>query len=357
MISPVLRSLFEVDLQFHLADGTPLDGSVWIGETEFSPLAVLNQDPVAYTEEFNRWFRMVWLPEMKDVREGAFQSRADSQRFEEVRAAVGRTTVVPFVGSGMSVPCGLPTWSQLLRKVRERTNVSAGKLARLIGAGQFEEAADLLAADHKKRLFDECIERELRFSDGTELTGPVRLVPLLFPRLVITTNLDEILELSFKLDENPPLIVLAGTEVARYREVKSEGQRILLKLHGDRKRADTRVLLKSEYEATYGPGGVAREELELLARNNHLLFLGCSLGPDRIVRLLEEVAGRDRHMPRHFAILKTPVDSRQRIQREEFLTRRGVFPIWYRGDYVQSITAMLAGLLCDHDNKTREVPS
>jgi hypothetical protein len=173
----------------------------------------------------------------------------------------------------------------------------------------------------------------------------VRLLPAIFPDLVITTNLDDVLEQHYRrcgVDFNE---VLPGQDIARYRSMKTPTQRFLLKLHGDRRRAESRVLRKGEFEAAYAPGSVVREELVLLYRNHHLLFLGCSLGPDRTVQLISEVAKSDKGMPKHFALLSLPDSDPARVDRENFLTERGIYPIWYDGSHDESIQALLAGLL------------
>jgi len=138
---------------------------------------------------------------------------------------------------------------------------------------------------------------------------------------------------------------MSGKELAQYRQVKTVNGRFLLKLHGDCRRTDTRVLLTAEYEAAYGPGMIIRNELTLLYQTNHLLCVGCSLGPDRTIKLIEEVAKIGGNMPKHYAFLPLPNTDAERLNREIFLTERGIYPIWYDGAHDSSIMALLAGLL------------
>jgi type I restriction enzyme, S subunit len=79
--------------------------------------------------------------------------------------------------------------------------------------------------------------------------------------------------------------------------------------------------------------------------SNNLLFLGCSLGPDRTIQLVAEIAKSDKNMPKHYALLALPDTDDVRVDRENFLTERGIYPIWYDGGHDESITALLAGLL------------
>lgn len=340
-----LRLFFEEQIEFRLQNGTSIEGSVFIGETEFLPVETLREDKNAYQEEFNRWLDEVWFPEQRDRCSQILTLHANAKRYADLRDAVARRQVVPLVGSGMSAPSGLPTWSNLLREIRAFTKVEPAELDKLLHASAFEEAADLIASGTNPNLLNERVEHELRVDDPDLIDGAVRLLPAIFPDLVITTNLDDILEQHYRRCGMEFTRVLPGQELARYRQMKTPTQRFLLKLHGDCRRAESRVLRKGEYEAAYAPGSVTREELALLYRTNHLLFLGCSLGPDRTVHLIAEVAKSDKSMPKHFALLPVPESNVARIERENFLSERGIYPIWYDGAHDESIGALLAGLL------------
>jgi hypothetical protein len=340
-----LRLFFEEQIGFSLQDGTSVEGSVFIGETEFLPVETLREDKDAYQAEFNTWLDGVWLPEQQDRRSQILKLHGNAKRYSDLRDAVKRRQVVPVVGSGMSVPSGLPTWSNLLRRIREFTMIDPAKLDELLHVSAFEEAADLIASGTNPNLLNERVEHDLRVDDPELIDGAVRLLPAIFPELVITTNLDDVLEQHYRCCGVDFAHVLPGQELAQYRQIKTPTQRFLLKLHGDCRRASSRVLLTAEYETAYALGSAIREELTLLYRNNHLLFLGCSLGPDRTVQLIKEVAGSDKSMPKHFALLALPDSNADRVDRENFLTERGIYPIWYEGAHDESIGALLAGLL------------
>jgi hypothetical protein len=344
-MEPALRAFFEEQINFRLRDGTEIDGGVFIGSTEFLPAEILREDPDAFREECDLWLAEVWQPEQQQRRDEILTLHGNEKRYADLRAAVGRQQVVPFVGSGMSVPSGLPTWSDLLRRISQFAQCDRAALERLLESYLFEEAADLLASGTNPRLLTERVEHDLRMDDPAALNGPVRLLPALFPNLVITTNLDDVLEHAYRLCEQPFAHILAGTGLAQYRSIKSNSLRFLLKLHGDCRQPAGRVLLSDEYNSTYADGSTIRDEIALLYRMNNLLFLGCSLGADRTVRLIEEVAGSDPNMPKHYCFLPMPDSDAARIERENFLTKRGIYPIWYPLPHDDSNTALLDGLL------------
>ena len=125
---PALKALFEEQITFRLADGTPVGGSVFIGETEFLPVEVLRGDADAYQAEFNTWLDDVWLPEQKERRDQILLLYGNAKRYADLRQAVTRGQVIPFVGSGMSASSGLPTWRDLLRRIHKFTKIGAGQL-------------------------------------------------------------------------------------------------------------------------------------------------------------------------------------------------------------------------------------
>jgi len=338
-----LHAFFDEQVQFRLLDGTEVEGGILIGNTEFLPLEVLRDDADAYHEEFQLWLGEVWRPTQQQRRDEILALHANKKRYADLSQAVARQQVVPFVGSGMSVASGLPTWSDFLRGVRAYTPCAPADLEGLLEAHLFEEAADLLAACANPRLLTERVEHDLRV-DGP-IGGAARLLPALFPSLVITTNLDDVLEQVYVACGRAFEHVLVADGLAQYRSLKSPTLRFLLKLHGDASGAAGRVLLSREYDQKYAPESTLRDELTLLYRHYHLLFLGCSLGADRTVGLIEAVAKSDVHMPRHYCILPLPDADTVRIRRENFLSQRGICPIWYDSPHDESLTALLDGLI------------
>ena len=338
-----LRKWFEDQLRFRLPDGTEGE-SVTIGNAVFSPVEILKEFDTTYRQEFDFWLNEEWKPRQYELREELLSYSGNRNRYRDLKDAVRRQQVVPFVGSGMSVPSGLPTWSDFLIKISEFTSHSLSDLQELLCSSSFEEAADLLASGTNPRLLAERIEHDLRIDDSRDIDGPIGLLPRLFPNLVITTNLDDVLVCLYELCDSPFGHVASGARIAEYRQIKGPTEKILLKLHGDCGRQEGRVLLSAEYEASYAPGKVVHDELILIYQQNSLLFLGCSLGPDRSVSLIESIANLDKNMPKHYAFLAKPGTDADRIGRENFLTARGMYPIWYDLPHNEAIAALLDGL-------------
>ncbi len=337
-----VRKWFEDQLRFRLSGGSE-EESVFIGASEFLPVQVLNEFE-AYEQEFITWIYEDWKPRQDEIREEILNKYSNRDRYRDLVNAVERQQTVPFVGSGMSVPSGLPTWGQFLVSTGEYTQCDSSELNRLVECSAFEEAADLLSRCMNPRLFAERVEHTLRVSDTDSISGPVCLLPSLFPNFIITTNLDNVLEHLFTTCGVPFAYPLSGKRIVDYRQLKDPDESFLLKLHGDHRDQEGRVLLPQEYDEAYAVNTPIREEIALLFRNNSLLFLGCSLGPDRTVRLVHEIAEVDSNMPKHYAFLAQPDSDTDRVGRENILTERGIFPIWYDLPHDDSIMALLDGL-------------
>ena len=337
-----LKKWFKEQLYFRLSDGTEAE-TVIIGTEEYFPIEIIKEFG-KYKQELSYWLNEDWKPRQRELREELLNFSANPGRYSDLCDTFERQQMIPFVGSGMSVASGLPTWADFLLMVSEFTRCDISKLKQLIRDSQFEKAADLLAESTNPRLLAERVEHDLRLTSLKSINGPVCLLPKLFPNLVITTNLDRVLEELYNLCDMPFEHTFSGSGIADYRRFKDPRGRFLIKLHGDCVNQKGRVLLSHEYEAAYGPESPSREEIALLCRQYSLLFLGCSIGSDRTVSLLENVATMDANMPKHYAFLAKPTNSAEQIYRENFLTERGIFPIWYDLPHEDSIMALLDGL-------------
>ena len=338
------KKWFDDQLRFELHDDIE-PATVTIGNVPFLPSEVLGAFAAAYDQEFNNWINEVWGPAQLDLRREILDFSDNANRYHDLREAVGREQVMPFVGSGMSAPSGLPTWAHFLLQVAEFTMGQTSEVEKLIEVSDFEGAMDLLHDNVNPRLFAERVEHNLRITDPNAIDGPVCLLPGLFPNLVITTNLDNVLETLYRMCGLPIGYTLSGSDIAHYRHLKDSRGRFLLKLHGDHKDQQGRVLLSSEYDVAYAPDSPLRDEITLLYRQYSLLFLGCSLGPDRTVNLIRQVANDDENIPKHYAFLEKPSSGEVRRRKENDLTAAGVFPIWYDLPHDEAIMALLDGLL------------
>lgn len=332
-----------------LTAGINADGDIEFpfGGTPLTPVAVLGSDATAYQAEFRAWLNDVWLEDHRRRLDRLLKLHGNSGRFHSLVDAFRADHVIPAVGSGMSKSSGFPLWRDFIHQLRRFTEVSEAEINAMLEAGQYEEAVDRIAGEAGRHLFDERIEQTLRVIDPDSIDGPVRLLPALFPRLVLSTNLDDVLEHAYAAADQRFDEVLIGPRIERYRKLTTSNKRLLLKIHGDCREAEGRVLSIAEYDAAYAENAPTRESLALICRSHVLLWMGCSLGVDRTVTLMKDVVAGDAAAPRHYAFLRLPKDEGYRVKREKLLAERKVFPIWYDEleDEDLSILTLLVGLL------------
>jgi hypothetical protein len=273
--------------------------------------------------------------------------------FEDLRKSCQRGFVIPFVGAGMSVGTGLPSWTDyLLRLCRIAGLDPAAIEERLRTRGDYEGAIN----DIIERLGIERFERDFErdFALPETIVGPVRLLPRLFDRCAITTNFDRVLERVYEQEAAPFIEKVTGRGNSRaiYRAIPS-GDRYLLKLHGNIDNPSERVLLQTEYEAAYGVGGDVHFEsplpmvLKRLFISYSFLFLGCSLATDRTIltflRVAQELGGEQ--LPHHYAVLECPTDQGTQANIDQRLATAHITPIWYPAGRHESVEQVLELLL------------
>lgn len=283
--------------------------------------------------------------------------------------ARGPLGVIPFVGAGVGVPYGLPAWTPLLRELGTRYGIRPAIDAHL-GAARYEEAADALVERAGREVLNARLKHLYgeRALAGRRFEGVVRTLVALARGPVVTTNFDRLLELAFEAAGRPFVERLSGTQSDLFAEALHTGARYLLKLHGDVLDTRNRVLTLAEYDAHYGGRTVETVDfarslpkmLEVVFGTRVLLFVGCSLGPDRTRLLLRHVAARRGDLaPQHFAVLEYPGDAAW-VDRARELGADRIAPVWYpagRHELIDDILATLVTTPAPGPEATPDVPT
>lgn len=294
-----------------------------------------------YKEEFNNWLARRREDNLARAEEilAQFDNR---RRFVKIQELYKRGAIIPFVGAGMSMPSGYPSWTSFLYEILNDTKIQKEAFDVLISNGEYEEAAQLLFDNLPHGTFLERVENT--FDEPLKPCGSVQRLPLLFQSAVITTNFDNVIKKCFVDAGFPFEEELKGAEAIELPRQLGQNKRTLVKLHGTANTSRDRILTKSEYDRHYADSATLKQVIEAISSKT-LLFLGCSLTIDRTVKCLAEIMQEKgiENLPRHYAFLKIN-DEDDRLARRDQLAAANIYPIWYTEDHDECIEALLEKL-------------
>jgi HAD superfamily phosphoserine phosphatase-like hydrolase len=262
-----------------------------------------------------------------------------------------RGQLVPFVGAGLSADFGYPAWHKMLEDFANSAGVTA-QVAPLLSAFRFEEAAEIVMNELPNQFEDSLRET----FDIAKLPRPlanaaVCHLPNIARGLVITTNFDGVLEAAFEDAGRRFSQVFPGTRIREATRAVQLNEHCLLKLHGDYRESESRILTLSAYKAQYGDEPDKLQEslplptvLGQALASRPLFFLGCSLKNDRTTKVINSLAKRYPGVI-HFALLSNGESSPARRKQLDLWNIR---PLFFPAGEFQKIGEFLSVLAAQH---------
>ncbi|QVI26772.1 SIR2 family protein [Mycolicibacterium neoaurum] len=183
---------------------------------------------------------------------------------DELRRRAANRELSLFLGSGVSVPLGLPDWRGLL------TELNGGKLTDYSPADApaiAQRIADRLGADHLH-------DRVAALTDVSDVSPAHLLLAGLGVRRNVTTNYD----LAYESALEGRLTADGFRTLSR--ELATESRPWLLKMHGDAGKPTTIVLTTDDYVRLESDYRSVLSVVETLMLTSHLMFVGYSLEDD-----------------------------------------------------------------------------
>lgn len=271
-----------------------------------------------------------------------FQRNLD--RFNQLIERLTDGDVVPFIGAGLSVAGGFPSWEGHLRTQGRTAGIAPAQTETFLASGQYEAVIEAIEARGCRDVFIQEI-RDV-FSRTGRITDTTLLITELFPDTVITTNYDRLIEQAFDTGAANAPQVINGKDALHG---LANDRVSVIKLHGDVRTPATCILGKNQYDEAYGYGDIdinlpIPKLLAYYYKNSSLLFLGCSLNSDRTIkvfRAIKEAIERDIVIPQHFSIEQAPETEAELVERNAYLSRLGITGIWFEKDQYQYVEDML----------------
>ncbi len=267
----------------------------------------------------------------------------NAERFEQLEKCLVEGTVVPFVGAGLSVEGGFPTWKAHLQQQGRTSGIEAAHVDDLLGQGQYEE----VIVEIEQKGYRDAFIQELKdvFSKTGRLTDTTLRLAELFTDTIITTNYDHLVEQAFETGAENKIQLIDSSNIL---EAPDQNKTTIIKLHGDISTPSRCILGKKQYDDAYGETSLdlTRPIPKLLSyyyRTSNLLFLGSSLNHDRTMQVFQAVKDEmgDTDRPPHFSLESMPANEEELTKRNAYLLSFGITPIWFPKGHYEYIEQIL----------------
>lgn len=272
--------------------------------------------------------------------------------FEELKETIQSGIVIPFIGAGLSISAGCPTWEGFLDGLMQEHSINSDAAKAFFDAGDYERLMSLVIKESAQGAFEQYFSQDFKHKDIT--ATPCTHLPRLFDKCVITTNFDFVADEAYELEGMPFGSKAVGLhDEFTFLTSVPKGTRCLLKLHGNINNQNHRVLTHEEYEQAYGDDNV-------ISFNNHipkllkriylsysLFFVGCSMNIDRTVQTFQKIVEEEtaQKVPEHYALLEVPDDEDAYQALKQRMIACNVKPIWYPSGEHQLVEKFLSLLI------------
>ena len=239
------------------------------------------------------------------------------------------TSFIPFIGAGISVDFGFPTWKGFLSEIIREKNISQeekDELDKMLKAGEYLKLAQKLNSENTllekvRNVFGKKIEKK-EINETNYFYYLRELKKKRKINQIVTTNFDKLIEEHFRFDN----IYMPKTMTYCQNITTSidDEKKILIKLHGTCDDNTSIILTSSDFNAAYSQRKktpVVRV-IEHIWKHKHLLFIGCGFQKDYLIDRIGKIAIEGDRW--HYAIL--PYSEEMKAQVENMHIR----PIWFQ---------------------------
>ena len=240
--------------------------------------------------------------------------------FEEYPAALADDAGGIFVGAGVSVGAGYPSWVELLHEIGEELGVNSGDVHDLAALAQWSVQSSGSKTRIRKVIRD-------NIKPDHDIPESLRIIARLPVRHIWTTNYDRLIERSFDEIRRPIDVISAPGDLSiRARPGASR----LYKMHGSIDRLDDLVISTDDYELYRSKRGAFLPLLQAHLTGMSILFVGLSFTDPNIRHVLSLIRESFTEAPpEHFAIVKPPQRKDFRSD-EEYQARHTQHSLWAR---------------------------
>jgi len=183
--------------------------------------------------------------------------------------------IIPFLGAGMSKPCGIPDWKEVIDELRKEFSTSTTDY--LLIAQEYQDKFGREALISKLKIM--C---QLKAKDSVSLQNHLKILAM-NPPLIYTTNYDEAIEEAAKLLLKDYKTIVELKDIVQ----SPHGVKQIIKFHGDFSKESSIVFTRDDYDKRLK----LENYLDVLFRGHILgksvLFLGYRFSDENIKLIFE----------------------------------------------------------------------
>jgi hypothetical protein len=194
---------------------------------------------------------------------------------QELSQQVHSGNVVLFVGAGLSIGAGLPSWDALIRPLAEHIGYTGGDWLKAAQYYENQSGRNALISYLRDRLN----------TTGITPTENHTLLTRLPVNIVFTTNLDDLLEWAYRSAGRRVNLVVGATGLTMW----DESQVNLVKLHGTYDRPETFIITEKDYNTFYRHNALLVQQLGALLATKTFLFAGYSVSDPDFNQLYDQL--------------------------------------------------------------------
>lgn len=218
-----------------------------------------------------------------------------------------------FVGAGLSIAAGLPSWRMLIEELiglaRKKANLSSRRIQNL-NKLLSKESKYLLLAEELREVLPNEINKYIieRFDDPKIKPTKTHLKLMRLPyRFLITTNYDSLLEQAYVTVKKEAYTSFTYEDPASINYAIHTEKEFILKAHGEAKKAPQNIILteKDYRKILYRERGY-QSILEVIFSTFNVMFLGVSFNDPEINLLLGYIHNIFHGgAPEHYALMNS----------------------------------------------------
>jgi hypothetical protein len=244
---------------------------------------------------------------------------------EKLRKILKQEDTVLFIGSGISLWSGLPSWSGLIQELVDflkENGLDARLTEQELKRGELLQAASYGFDILTKPQFAQFIRKTSRLGSAQPHDIHNKITSL-GPTCYMTTNYDKLLELSFqKWNSDKYFRTIVNTQLTETAEiVGARSNSFLFKLHGDAENSDSIILTREQYREL-NPGGELNHALETartLMLSRPVVYIGFGLRDPDFLYLKDLLYNTYKGGARdHYAIMADIGDEEKRYWQKNY---------------------------------------